>query len=232
VENIFKKIAEGINDFEVHSEFIKFSKGTFENRYLIECKKQKKMFSLKTSAEFSNYLVRNCLKKINGEVSIKGIIISTFPLNLDFPVEKIKKYMGIQQSVINTNVQASKILEIVEKYPRVFFGLSFSGEDFTLKIKEKAPKSGKPSSKGEDAPRADFCYLKTKDYSIVEDLLFDCKHSDEVRISHTIKIEDIILPKDEKDPVQIRELARRKGKIIRKINFDNQEAVKEYKLDA
>ena len=60
MSSVLKKIFSEQSDEEVHNEFIKFGKGVFENRYLLEAKKQKDKWAIKTSAEFSNFLVRSC----------------------------------------------------------------------------------------------------------------------------------------------------------------------------
>ena len=63
----------------------------------------------------------------------------------------------------------SEIIDLLNKFPKAFFALSFETEDETkLKIKAKAPKSGKPGTKGEEVPKPDFCKLITKDKKIVE----------------------------------------------------------------
>ena len=72
MKNTIAKIFSGETDEEVHSDFIKFSRGIFQDRYLIEGKKQKEKWSIKTSAEFANFFVRRCLEKSPGEINIKG----------------------------------------------------------------------------------------------------------------------------------------------------------------
>ncbi len=235
MENIIRKISEKRFDNSVHDDLVRFSKGIFDNRYLLEAKKQKDKWSIKTSAEFSNFLVRRCLEKNPRSIDIKGVIVSTFDLasEMKFPVENVKKYMGIQQAIINTTANASDIIELMEKYPRVHFGLSFILEGYELKIKAKAPKSGKPGKKGEDeAPKADFCSLKTSDKEIIKDLFFDLHDFSEVKINHTIIIEKIEIPKGETNPIKMRENSIREGKIIRKIDVDGKKSEKEYEFRA
>jgi len=237
MESFLKKIFTGKKDDEVHSEFIKFSKGVFDNRYLLEGKKQADRYSVKTSAELANFLVRKCLEKVNGKVAIKGIIVSTLDLRkekgqLFEPDEKIKQFMGIKQLIVNTTLEPQKVLDVMDKYPKAFFALSFKTDNFELKIKEKAPKSAKPSNKGDAEPKAEFCSLKTKDMDIISDLFFDFPMFKEIKIKHTIQINEIILPRGEKDPVKIRALAIRKGKMIRKIIVDGKNATEEKDFEA
>ncbi len=231
MSSVLYKIFSNNSDEEVHAEFLKFSRGAFENRYLIEAKKQKDKWSIKTSSEFANYLVKKCLEKIKDEIEVKGVIVSTLNLGSDeeigFKIEKRKNFMGIRQLVVNTKTSPDKILNLMNKYPRAFFALSFSVNGCGIKIKAKAPKSVKPAGKGEKEVKADFCSIKTSDKSIIEDLFFDSPQFDEIRIKHTIKINEIILPKGVEDPVRIRELSERKGVMFRHINIDGKEKTEE-----
>ncbi len=219
----------------VHSEFIKFSKGVFVYRYLINAKKQKNGWNIKTSAEFANYLVRMCLSRISGTIAVSGAIIST--LDMRSEVEKVilgvrvKQFMGIKQLIFNTDAKAQDILALMNRFPRAFFALSFATETSQLKIKAKAPKSAKPATNGEKEPSADFCTLKTSDEEIVRDLFFDVPVFKEISIKHTITISDIILPKDISDPAQMREKAVRKGFITRVVIVDGKENRSEAKLE-
>jgi len=60
-------------------------------------------------------------------------------------------------------------------------------------------------------------------------MLPDCKKT---KIKHTFIITDIILPQGEKDFVKIREMAKRKGKIIRKSEVDKEERTEEKDFEA
>ncbi|MCU0642625.1 MAG: hypothetical protein MUF61_03585 [archaeon] len=232
--SVINKIFSKKFDEEVHSDFVKFSKGEFNDRYLVEGKKQKDRWSIKTSAEFANFLVRKCLQNVKGKIPMTGAIICTMDISkdADLPVEKVKQFMGVKQLVINGEVEADKIIRIMDKYPRAFFALTFSAGNSDLKIKAKAPKSAKPASGGEKEPKAEFCSLKTGDKSIIDDLFFDIKDFKEIAIKHVIKITDIILPKGETDPAKVRELAKRKGVVIRKITADSRQSVKEAPFEA
>jgi len=234
MKNVIAKIFSGEFDSEVHSDFVKFSRGVFENRYLLEGKKQKDKWGVKTSSEFANFLVRRCLEKFGGRFDFKGAIIYTKNIKeeLGFDVENVKSYMGIKQFLINTAISSEDILGLMEKYPKAFYALSFSGNGFELKIKAKPPKSGKPGKKGEDEPKADFCSLKTSDPEIIKDLFFDFSSFKEIRIKHTLEIRDIEIPKNYKTPEEMRELAKRKGVVKRFIDVDGQKKVSEKEFAA
>ena len=234
MENTLKKIFQGKTDNILHGEFIKFSKGSFKDKYLLEAKKQKSGWSIKTGPEFANYFVRACLEGVSEDINVMGVIVATFDVSkkAEFPIERIKKFMGIQQAVINSKISPSKIIKLIEEYPRAFFALSFSTPLYQLKIKAKAPKSAKPAAGGEKGPKIDLCSLKTSDRKIVEDLFFDCPDFNEVSINHEIAIDQIIIPKGINDPTQLREQSKRKGKIIRTINVDGKEKKSEAQFEA
>ncbi len=230
---IIKKIFDNVMDEEVHSELLKFGRGEYSNRYLIEVNKQGSGWRIKTSSEFGNFFVKRCLP--SGKVAIKGVIISTFELDVDFEIKKTSNFQGIRKTEIDTELEGQKILDLIEKYPRCFFALSFKTDKCDLKIKPKAPKSAKPGKSGEDGPKADFCSLKTTDKEIVDELLFDIKGDfKEGKINHTIKIDEIIYPSDFKDmkPEEVREKSKRKGKVIRKIEVDGEVFKEEAEFEA
>jgi len=228
---VVKKIFEGNFDEEVHNDFLKFGRGEYNNRYLLEGKKQAGKWAIKTGPEFVNLLVKKCLKEISGKIPIKGIIVSTIDLKneINFDIEKYGNFQGIRKLNIDTQVSSEEILSLMEKYPRVFFALSFNGNNFSLKIKAKAPKSGKPGKESEEGPRADFCTLKTEDKELVDELFFDIQNFKEVSINHTIKITYIVYPKnmDDLKPEEIREQSKRKGVIKRIVNADGKEKISE-----
>jgi len=229
---VIKKIFEDIFDEEVHADFLKFGRGEFKDRYLIEAKKQKDKIVIKTSAEFANFLVKKCLQGAEEKIAMKGIIVSTMDLRdeIGFEIIKQKNFQGIRQLVIDTEISPQEILNFMEKYPRIFFALSFKINNYELKIKAKPPKSAKPGKKSGDGPKANFCSLKTNDLEIVNELLFDVPNNwKEVKINHVLKIEEILYPNDLKEmkPEEIREQSKRKGVLVRNLEVDGSNSVKE-----
>lgn len=231
MKSVIYKIFSGEVDEEVHGEFIKFSRGVFDNRYLVEGKRQANKWAIKTSNEFANFFVRKVLEDASGEIKIKGIIVSTSDLEGDceFEVDNVKKYMGIKQLVVDCATTPEKILDLMDKHPRAFYALSFSTGDYDLKVKAKPPKSAKPGTKTKDdeGPKADFCSLKTANKEIVDDLFFDVADFKEAKINHTVEIKEIEIPKDAKTPEEMREKAVRKGVIKRFLNVDGEKSEKE-----
>ena len=129
-------------------------------------------------------------------------------------------------------MSGEEILALADKIPKSFLGLSFAIAGTELKIKPKAPKTGKPG-KGGETPKANFCRLKTNDSELIKCVLFDIPTFKKVEIVHDFVITGIDIPKDEKDPAMMREMAIRNGKIIRKIKIDGgEETLREIELSA
>lgn len=232
--NFIKKVWEGKIDEDVKRQFQRFGRGEFKNRAMIEINTGK-INRIKTSFEFANYLVERIAEKLNSgeKVKIDGIILTTKDISSDLKCKFEKKqFMGMKKFIIKTELEKEKILSICEKFPSALILFSFKLKDRTeLKIKQKSPKSAKPSTKGEKEPKADFCSLKTSDSEIIKDFAFDIPNFKKVKINHTFLIENIELPKNEKDPEEIRKKAIRKGKIIRQIETDGKKDSKEIKFE-
>jgi len=232
IKDIFQK---EYNAEEVHNEFIKFSRGDFKDKFLLNAKKQKDKWVIKTGAEYVNSVVKLCLAKAPDTLKVTGVIVATFDITKDakFQIGKIKQFMGIKQAVVDGVIKKSDILELMNKYPRAFYALSFITPSCELKIKAKAPKSAKPSTSDKEAV-ADFCSLKTTDRIIVEDLFFDNSNFTEIAIKHILKIQEIIYPKDMKNmkPEDVREKSKRKGVLVREITADGSKKISEAVFEA
>lgn len=225
-----KKIFEDKVDKLVHLQFQKFSKGNFKNKALIKASNSKGNYKIATGYEYANEFVRMVAEKLgNDKTKITGGIITTFDLTGKLDFKDKKQFMGVKQYVLDTEMTGKEILNLLDKFPFAFMALSFKTNDTELKIKPKAPKSAKPSTKGDARPNPDFCKLTTTDKNLVKNILFDINLDDfkKVEVSHEFRIEDLILPKGEKDSAKIRELTQRKGTIIRKMNVDEKDVVKE-----
>jgi len=233
--SFIKKAFEKNFDDLVHLQFQKFSKGEFKDRAVIHAKNIKGKFSVNTTAEFANELVMIMAEKLgNNKTKVTGVIVSTKDLSSEIDFQDKKQFMGIKQYVINKEMTGNEILALCKKMPTAFFALSFSANDSELFIKPKAPKSAKPNMKGEKSVKPDFCKLKTTDKNLIESMIFEdeTKNFSTIEINHTFSIKDIILPSGEKDFAKIRELAKRKGTIIRKMVVDGKEIEKRYDFEA
>ena len=232
--NFIKRVFNKEVNREVHLQFQKFSRGEFRDRALIIAKKTGNKYTINTSAEFANELVAEMAERLgHNSAKITGAIVST--LNLEIDYKEKKQFQGVKRFLIEKEMTGEQVIELIENYPKAFFALSFEAEGSILKIKPKAPKSGKPSSKGEDAPKVDFCKLITNDKSIAEDFVWEKADFKQAEIKHTFIIEEIIIPeelKKEKDFALVREKALKKGKIIREAKIDGQNIRKEVEFEA
>ncbi len=223
--NFIKKIFDNKIDNLVHLQFQKFGRGKFKDRAVVNIKNLNGKFIISTNYEFANDLVKAVAEKLKGKTIVRGIIVSTNDLEgLSFKGKK--QFQGIKKYIIEKEMDKEEILNLLEKFPKAFFALSFRAEENELKIKPKLPKSGKPGKKREEKPQADFCKLITRDKKIVRDFIFEKENFKKAEINHTFLINEILIPdelKEETDYAKIRENAKRKGKIIRKAIVDGEE---------
>lgn len=234
--NFIKKVSDKNFDESVHLQFQKFSKGEFRNRALIEAKNSKGNYTIKTSSEFANGLVRSLAEKLGeNKAKITGSIIGTNDLKGILEFKKISQFQGVKNYSIEQEMSGSEIINLLDKFPKNFFALSFSVGEDVLKIKPKAPKSGKPGSKGEDMPKVDFCVLKTNDKKIAESFIFENPEFKNAKVVHDFIINSIEIPpelKTSQDFALIREKSRRIGKILRKALIDERELRRELEINA
>jgi hypothetical protein len=235
--NFIKKIVDKNFDESVHLQFQKFSKGEFKNKAMIEAKNSNGKYTIKTSSEFANELVRTMSKKLGNEkTKVTGAIVSTLDLKEDLDYKEVKQFQGVKRYLIDKEMSGEEIINLLDKFPKNFFALSFSTPDGDiLKIKPKAPKSGKPGSKGDDKPKVDFCSLKTTDKEIAKEFVFENPDFKKAEIAHKYIIEKLEIPEEAKksgDFKKMREDAKRMGQLIRKAEIDDSVEEKEIELKA
>ncbi len=216
MESFLKSIAEKRRDEESHKYFIRFGKGRFNRRFLISLDKGSKI-KIRASFELANDLVKfvneNKYLKFSGKVLTKSKEAG----------KKGRKKAG----VFVYEIENSDINEFENAY---YYLLDVSDSELVLKIKKSLPKPGKNENKIDDH----FCSLDSdlKFWPKLKDAFFwDIPECKKAVIEHDLIINEIEIPKGEKDPMKIRENAKRKGKLIRRINADGREIVKEYELE-
>ena len=197
----------------------------------------KEKYTINTSAEFANELVSIMAKKLgSSKTKVIGGIVSTLNLKENSEFSKllahaeVKQFQGVKRFLIDTEMTGDEILNFLDKNPKSFFALSFEIGKDKLKIKPKAPKASK-GKKGEE-PKADFCKLITFDKELGSGFVFEKNDFKDAVINHTFIIDSLILPEGEKDFAKIREIAKRKGKIIRKAEIDGKKVVTEKEFEA
>ena len=217
MESFIKKIWQG-NGEEAHYQFVKFSNGIFKARAVLNLNKTSKI-KLKGSFEWANDFVNLANELENMKFS--GIVLSREELGLEN--EKKKKAI-FKYDVFD--IDSEKINEIKNKAYALL--LNGESEGIVLKIKKKLPKPGKSEKKIDDK----FCQLELdlKSWDKVREA-FMFPEGKKFRVSHIFEINDIIIPQGEKDFEKIRILAKRKGKIIRKLEIDKKESEEEREFE-
>ncbi len=227
-----QKLCSGKTDELAHLQFEKYSRGLFKNKAIVQAKYSKENYSFVTTSEYASEFVRACAEELgHSKAKIEGVIISTKALPENIKYGDISQFMGVKKYSISGEMTGNEIISICDSVPRAFIALSFSTPKSELKIKPKAPKSAKPGTNDEDV-KVDFCKLKTTNAEFAKKLFFDIPEFKKAEARHDFNILDIEVPKDEKDPVKMREKAIRKGKIIRKLTVNDSESQKEYVFSA
>jgi len=230
--NFIKKIFQNTSDESVHLQFQKFGKGEFRNRALISAKKSGSGYTISTTSEFANELVREIAEKLaNNKTRVTGAIVSTNDLKKELDFKEIKQFQGVKRYLIDDEFSGEEIISLLDKFPKAFFALSFEAENSKLKIKPKAPKSAKPKNK-EEKPKPNFCKIITTDKTLADDFVFEVPNFKKAEISHNLVITDIIKPEGETDYSRIRELAKRKGKLLREAEIDGKKFKSEKEFEA
>lgn len=211
-----KKIWQGNSDNAAHAQFVRFGRGTYENKAILNLQKGKTI-KLKSSFEYANDIVS--LVSQTSSANFSGILLTK---------EEIKNMEGKKKSNIfyyNFNGNSQDIKELSEKIYFMFLDAQAPG--MSLKIKKKLPRPGKTSETKIDDK---FCILEAdlKFWPQIKEAFFwDIPECKKAKIIHQYIIEKIVPPEDETDFEKIRLLAKRKGKIIRKIIANDKESVKE-----
>ena len=210
-----KKVLGGKGDEDSHKYFIRFGKGIYKKRFVLSYSRGSKI-KVRGSFEWANDFV-NFVKE-RGDVKFSGKILMK---------NKVAGKEGRKKGgCFVYEVSESKIEEFENAY---YYLLDANSGDIVLKIKKALPKPGKDSEKIDNK----FCSLDldTKYWSALKEAFFwdlgDCKKA---LIENELQISEIVMPSGIDDPAKVRELAGRKGKIIRRINCDGKENVKEYEF--
>ena len=234
--NFIKKIFLGEIDNDVHMQFQKYSRGEFRNKAEIHAKQSKGKFTINTGADFANDLVKDMARKLGSEkTNVTGAVISTSDLTGKIKFKSKKQFQGVKNYGIDEEMSGNEILRLLEEFSKTFFALSFKTKDSELKIKPKAPKSGKPGKETEERKKPDFCKLTTTDKNLALEFIFEKPNFKGAEINHTYFIEEIKIPenlRNEKDFAIVREKSLRKGRIVRTAKIDGKEIREEKEFEA
>ncbi|MFH1500709.1 MAG: hypothetical protein ABIE22_02070 [archaeon] len=213
VDCFIKKIFNEELDEAVHSQFVRFSKGLFENKAVINLHITSKI-KVKGTYEYSTDFLRLASELGGGKVS--GVVF-----------KKLGNKIGKQE--INKDLTSSELKELIENSYCILADVE--AHTFFIKMKKKLPR---PSSKAESKVDDKFCQLESDlkhKEKIKESFFWDIGDCKKVRILHDYEITDIIRPKNEKDFEKIRILSKRKGKLTRRIEVDGVKERKEKDIE-
>jgi len=216
-----KKLFLGQEDDSVHSQFVRFGKGIFENKAVYSAAKSGQI-KINGTFELANDFVRFAASN-SKKMKISGIIMSREKV---LPDGKMKK--GLFHFDIDREIGSDELLKISEKAYAML--LDCEGDEISIKMKKKIPR---PKAQIRDKPpkiNDKFCIMllplslwgKVKD-----EFLFNLPEGKKYRLSHSYTITEIIVPKGEKDFEKMRLLAKKKGKIKRIALVDGKETVEE-----
>ena len=214
-----KKIFLEKVDDSVHFQFIKFSKGIFDNKAVMNISRNGKI-KISGTYELANNLIL-FIASLTKSLKVSGLLLSKNEIK-DL---NGKKKSGLFNYQLDQEISSEKLNEISSQAYYMLFDCSAPGIEF--KTKKKLPR---PSNKSIDKVKDKFCVasLDLKFWpSVKDEFLFDMPEGKKYRMIHKYEIKEIILPKNEIDSEKMRLLAKKKGKLTRKVEIDGKEAVKE-----
>lgn len=217
-----KKIWQNEADEPVHAQFVRFSRGIFQNRAVLNVNKSK---TIKVGSTFE--LANDFVSFVSelGNVNFSGVISSREGLDEIFLKNGVEsdesKKKGLFVYIVE-DVSSKTVAEIKDKI--YYMLLDAEAPGISLKIKKKLPKPGKSSAEKIDDK---FCILQLDEKffpAFHDEFLFDMPENfKKARISHTFNISEVIIPKGERDFEKIRLNAKKKGAITRNIIADGNE---------
>ncbi len=232
--NFMQQIFKGAVDEKTHKKFIKYGKGEFPGPVL-EIKKQGKSIKVKGSFDYSDVLGRLIAGNSSMRFNVSGKILSLSSLDselsgLNIEVPKTAKKGKLKVYPVKTDADSGILKKLYDLDAYVLLTLSpVEKSVVSMKSKASPPKPGDAVDEGFCSAAFDISMLK----SVMDEICFDLdvKEFKTINISHTYIINEMIIPEEFKNnPVEIRVQAKRKGKIIRNINVDGSETIKEGEL--
>lgn len=223
--NFVKQIVEGKVDDSIHKKFSRYGKGEYE-RALLLIKKGKNL-KIKASYDWANDFFGIIAENIKKDAEVKGKIIASrdFESELSIEADSYSKRGKLYTAEINTTLNPEQMKSLYEKFKNDFLLLNVKSNDFKLSVKSSMPKPG-------GKIKEDFCSA-TLPLDVLEEFAFDFdRNFSEAKIVNKFVITDLVVPKEyENDFAMARLMAKRKGKLVRKITVDGKNIEKEYSME-
>ncbi|MBS3167005.1 hypothetical protein J4403_02245 [Candidatus Woesearchaeota archaeon] len=225
--SFIKNLFEGKNSPEIHSQFVRFGKGDYEDRmvYVVTLGPKLKIVSgFELANDFVNFIINN--SKENDKINVKGTIFAKKDLGLDYSSETKK---GFTIYTLDEEMTVGSLKKIYEVAKLEYILLSISNSKFELNCSAK-PHNPKGKYK------INFCsFIVNKDFEkkLMDTFVPDCQFKKKIEIKHRIVVEGIEIPdKYKNDALQARLNGLRYGTIERKIIIDGQETIKKINFKA
>jgi len=203
-----KKIFEGEVDEVVHRKFERFSPGEFENRVLMKISKGK-VLKVKASYDLCDDFFGLIADNIKGKARVFGKIIASkdfsSELSFDAEVKKGKKFTA----EIDVELDGDGMKDLYEKFKLSFILLNVESDEFKLKVGKSLPKPG-------SALKDNFCKAEFP-VGLVNEFVWE-KDFKKAVVKHKIFVDEVVAPEGVSDSLEMRKMAKRKGKIVRDVD--------------
>lgn len=246
--NFIKNAIDGKQDEMTHKQFRRFGKGVFNKKGMLQIKRTKIGFSIKSSFEYLDGFLFFISENLNKEVEVSGTIQGNSDLegkSAKFGLSGEKKNaMGVKKFKLNNGMLSSgRLKEMLVDFKDEFLLLSVSAQGMSLISKEGLPKPGKNDKDekegGKEAKdKIDFCKIECEDNDfsrkLIKELLFDVdKDFKNAIVKHSFIIDGFDIPKEySNDFAKSRLYAWRIGKIKRELDIDGYVTIKEFDFKA
>ena len=218
-----KDIFENNYTQHAHDKLVRYSKGVFQGP-LMRIKVLSSQIKVNASFHYIDELQRMLIPILkNQNIHVKGTLVWNSDLskeleNLGIKYSKVSKARGIFKYTLDNDIQYETFVTAMSKYHLLF---SFKLDNGIAMVTKTAfPKPNKEFSD-------DFCKLtlpmELKDF-LFKEFAFDVKdQGKEFKVTHTITIDDIVLPEKYETFEQARQEAKRVGKFERVVTIKEKE---------
>ncbi|MBN1214015.1 MAG: hypothetical protein JXA99_01100 [Candidatus Lokiarchaeota archaeon] len=236
---------------DVHRHFYRFSKGIFIGP-AIEIRRTSSKISFKASLEYEDIIQEFVVEAIPGDsISVTGLLFTGRDINdtlkeiglhwkLKASTGKTKNYKADIKGEVDKTVLL-KAIEIIRESGYLLLSCVAADKSSKVTTNKRLPQPSKKKPEEDDiAQRIGFCKgdipnTKNNLEKVIENLIRDFKSElnenwKKITILNNYKIEDLELPKNEKNSMMLRIMAIRKGKLIRTVTIDDESYEKQYSI--
>jgi len=234
--NYLKSISHGVSQDWMHDFFTRFSRGEFTGP--VACATAKGKITVKASYEYAGLLGHVIASNSNGLYLVDGGIFSKTDFRPDIKNLTLDGVDKSKKKYFQMNFKAAELdAETLEK---LYSAIPYADTLLTLKPLEKQPYSiacGKKPPKPGGEKKDEFLkagFDKSAMQQLLDEVFFGSGKTsfNEANVENTYEIMDFEVPADAKTPEDKRIMAKRAGKLRRKVTVDEEtfEGVFEFKI--